>query len=156
MVFEENSVIGILHIMSRYRTDNVVLINAPGNDIVDDKRIYYFVSKIIKYYLDEESTLNNILTYLPLYEEDRKYVLENYDRLIIKDVAEAGGYGAVFGNKLDPEQRKAFIDLIQREPKRSSTSETWTSLRASGGCSARWTSAHSSSPPMISWCGGAI
>lgn len=118
MVFVEDSVIGVPHIMSAYRAGNVALINAPGNGIADDKGIYYFVPKMIKYYLGEEPILNNAPTYLPFYEEDREYVLENFDRLVIKDVAEAGGYGVVFGSKLDAEHKAALIDLIKREPRR--------------------------------------
>ena len=116
--FEEESLIGVPHIMSAYRAGNVALINAPGNGIADDKGIYYFVPKMIRYYLDEEPILSNAPTYLPFYEEDRRYVLENFDRLVIKDVAEAGGYGVVFGNKLSPEDKASLIALIEKEPRR--------------------------------------
>lgn len=116
--FEEESLIGVPHIMSAYRAGNVALINAPGNGIADDKGIYYFVPKMIRYYLDEEPILSNAPTYLPFYEEDRRYVLENFDRLVIKDVAEAGGYGVVFGSKLSPEDKASLIALIEKEPRR--------------------------------------
>ena len=116
--FEEESLIGVPHIMSAYRAGNVALINAPGNGIADDKGIYYFVPKMIRYYLNEEPILSNAPTYLPFYEEDRRYVLENFDRLVIKDVAEAGGYGVVFGSKLSPEDKASLIALIEEEPRR--------------------------------------
>ncbi len=116
--FVEESLIGVPHIMAAYRAGNVALINAPGNGIADDKGIYYFVPKMIRYYLNEEPILNNAPTYLPFYEEDRKFVLENFDRLVIKDVAEAGGYGVVFGSKLSPEQKGSLIELIKNEPRR--------------------------------------
>ena len=116
--FEEESLIGVPHIMSAYRAGNVALINAPGNGIADDKGIYYFVPKMIRYYLNEEPILSNAPTYLPFYEEDRRYVLENFDRLVIKDVAEAGGYGVVFGSKLSPEDKASLIALIEAEPRR--------------------------------------
>ncbi len=118
MVFEEESVIGVPHLFSAYKAGNVALINAPGNGIADDKGIYYFVPKMIKYYLGEESILHNAPTYLPFYEQDMKYVLDNFDNLVIKDVAEAGGYGVVFGSKLTAEQKADFIDLIKSEPRR--------------------------------------
>ena len=116
--FEEESLIGVPHIMTAYRAGNVALINAPGNGIADDKGIYYFVPKMIRYYLNEEPILSNAPTYLPFYEEDRRYVLENFDRLVIKDVAEAGGYGVVFGSKLSPEDKASLIALIEGEPRR--------------------------------------
>ncbi len=118
MVFEEQSVIGVPHLFSAYKAGNVALINAPGNGIADDKGIYYFVPKMIKYYLGQDSILNNAPTYLPFYDEDMKYVLDNFDDLVIKDVAEAGGYGVVFGNSLTAEKKADFIELIKREPRR--------------------------------------
>lgn len=118
MTFRAESVIGIPHIFDAYRKGNVALLNAPGNGIADDKGIYYFVPKMIKYYLGEESILNNAPTYLPFYEEDRKYVLDKFDQLVIKDVAEAGGYGVVFGSSLTAKEKEDFIDLIKREPRR--------------------------------------
>ena len=118
MTFLPESLIGIPNIMDVYRSGNVAIVNAPGNGVADDKGIYYFVPKMIRYYLDEDPILSNAPTYLPFYEEDRRYVLENFDRLVIKDVAEAGGYGVVFGSKLSPEDKASLIALIEEEPRR--------------------------------------
>ncbi len=118
MNFNPESVIGIPHIFDVYRKGNVALLNAPGNGIADDKGIYYFVPKMIKYYLGEEAALRNAPTYLPFYEEDMRYVLEHFDTLVLKDVAEAGGYGVVFGSGMTAEQKGSFIDLMKREPRR--------------------------------------
>ena len=73
---------------------------------------------MIKYYLDEEPVLKNAPTYLPFYEEDMKYVLEKFDDLVLKDVAEAGGYGVVFGNTMTAQEKLDFIELLKREPRR--------------------------------------
>ncbi len=118
MTFQEDSLIGIPHIFTAYKKGNVALLNAPGNGIADDKGIYYFVPKMIKYYLGEDCLTNNAPTYLPFFEDDRKYVLDNFDNLVIKDVAEAGGYGVVFGNKLTKEEKQKFIAMIKSEPRR--------------------------------------
>ncbi len=118
MNFLPESVIGIPHIFDIYRKGNVALLNAPGNGVADDKGIYYFVPKMIRYYLDEEPVLQNAPTYLPYYPEDMQYVLDNFDQLVLKDVAEAGGYGVVFGNKLTAQQKSDFISLIKHEPRR--------------------------------------
>lgn len=118
ITFNAESVIGVPHLYSVFRKGNVALLNAPGNGIADDKGIYYFVPKMIKYYLGEDSILNNAPTYLPYYEEDMKYVLDKFDDLVIKDVAEAGGYGVVFGNSLTIEKKKEFIELLKAEPRR--------------------------------------
>lgn len=118
MTFNEESVIGIPHIFDVYRKGNVALLNAPGNGIADDKGIYYFVPRMIRYYLGEEPILQNAPTYLPFYEEDMKYVLEHFDTLVLKDVAEAGGYGVVFGSSMSAKQKEDFIALLKREPRR--------------------------------------
>lgn len=118
MNFRADSLIGIPHIYDVFRKGNVALLNAPGNGVADDKGIYYFVPKMIRYYLDEEPILSNAPTYLPFYEEDMQYVLEHFDELVLKDVAEAGGYGVTFGNTMTKEQKKEFIALLKREPRR--------------------------------------
>ena len=118
MNFRPDSLIGIPHIYDVFRKGNVALLNAPGNGVADDKGIYYFVPKMIRYYLDEEPVLSNAPTYLPFYEEDMRYVPENFDRLVLKDVAEAGGYGVVFGSSMSKEQKEDFIALLKREPRR--------------------------------------
>ncbi len=118
LTFNPESVIGVPHIFDVYRKGNVALLNTPGNGIGDDKGIYYFVPRMIKYYLGEEPILHNAPTYLPFYEEDMQYVLEHFDTLVLKDVAEAGGYGVVFGSKMTAQQKADFIALLKAEPRR--------------------------------------
>lgn len=118
MNFNPESVIGVPHIYDVFRKGNVALMNAPGNGVADDKGIYYFVPKMIKYYLGEEPILSNAPTYLPFYEEDMKYVLDHFDSLVLKDVAEAGGYGVVFGSSMTKQQKADFIALLKAEPRR--------------------------------------
>ena len=118
MAFHSDSLIGVPHIMDAFRAGNVAILNAPGNGVADDKGIYYFVPKMIKYYLGEEPILENAPTYLPFYEDDLKYTLENMHKLVIKDVSEAGGYGVVFGSELSAEKLSEFKALLVREPRR--------------------------------------
>lgn len=118
MNFNPESLIGIPHIYDVFKKGNVALLNAPGNGVADDKGIYYFVPKMIRYYLGEEPILSNAPTYLPFYEEDMSYVLEHFDDLVLKDVAEAGGYGVIFGNSMTTRQKEDFIALLKKEPRR--------------------------------------
>lgn len=118
MVFEASSLLGIPNIMQAYKAGNVALINGIGNGVADDKGIYYFVPKMIKYYLNEEPILMNAPTYLPYFKEDYDFVMENIQRLVIKDVSEAGGYGVVFGSDLSPEKLDELRDLIIKQPRR--------------------------------------
>ncbi len=118
MNFLPESVIGVPHIFDVFKKGNVAIINAPGNGVADDKGIYYFVPKMVQYYLGEECITHNAPTYLPYYPEDMKYVLDKFDEIVIKDVAEAGGYGVVFGNKLTKAEKENLIALIKAEPRR--------------------------------------
>ncbi len=118
LCFLPESLIGIPNLMAVYRAGNVAIINTPGNGVADDKGIYYFVPKMVQYYLHEEPILCNAPTYLPFYEADRDYVLANIEKLVIKDVAEAGGYGVVFGNSMSAEQLAQMKETILAEPRR--------------------------------------
>lgn len=118
LMFEASSLLGIPGVMQAYKAGNVALINAIGNGVADDKGIYYFVPKMVEYYLDEEPILQNAPTYLPYYEEDRKYVLDNMHKLVIKDVSEAGGYGVMFGSDMDEQKIAEMKQLVIDEPRR--------------------------------------
>lgn len=118
MVFEPSSLLGVPNVMQAYRAGNVALINGIGNGVADDKGIYYFVPKMVRYYLDEEPILMNAPTYLPFFKEDYDFVMQNIERLVIKDVAEAGGYGVVFASDLSTEKLEELKELIRTQPRR--------------------------------------
>ena len=118
MNFLPESLIGIPNVLTAYRSGNVALINAPGNGVADDKGIYYFVPRMIKYYLNEEPLLKNAPTYLMYDEKERLMSLSRMDELVFKDVSEAGGYGVVFGRDLSKGGKEKLADLITREPRR--------------------------------------
>lgn len=116
--FDSQSLLGVPGLANVYRAGNLALINSIGNGIADDKGIYYFVPQMIKYYLGEDALIDNAPTYLPYFEKDRAYVLENIEKLVIKDVAEAGGYGVLFGHKMTQTQREDLKKIIIQEPRR--------------------------------------
>ena len=118
LTFEPSSLLGVPNIMQAYRKGNVALVNAIGNSVADDKGIYYFVPKMVKYYLGENSILQNAPTYLPYFKEDYDYVMDNIDKLVLKDVSEAGGYGVVFGSDLAPDKLEELRQLIVKYPRR--------------------------------------
>ncbi len=118
MAFEPTSMLGVPNLMQAYKKGNVAVINALGNGVADDKGIYYFVPKMVKYYLNEEPILKNAPTYLPYYKEDYDYILGNINKLVIKDVAEAGGYGVMFGRDLSKEKLENLKNLIIEQPRR--------------------------------------
>jgi len=118
LAFDSSSLLGVPNLMRAYAKGHVAVANALGNGVADDKGIYYFVPKMIEYYLGEKPILQNAPTYLPYFEYDKKYILEHLPTLVIKDVAEAGGYGVLFGRDMNAEQLAHIRHLIETEPRR--------------------------------------
>lgn len=113
LYFRKDSMLGVPGLMDAYRAGNVTIANAPGTGVADDKAVYHYVPAIIKYYLNETPILNNVKTYHCENPSDRKFVLENIARLVVKPVDESGGYGISIGTKLSKaeiEQVKARIN----------------------------------------------
>ncbi len=118
LAFEPSSMLGVPNLMQAYAKGNVAVINSLGNGVADDKGTYYFVPMMVKYYLNEEPILQNAPTYLPYYKADYDYILSNIEKLVIKDVSEAGGYGVVFGRDLSVEKLAELKSLIIEQPRR--------------------------------------
>ena len=117
LAFNPDSLLGVPGLMEVYQQGRVALANAPGTGVADDKVIYAYVPEMIRYYLREEPILNNVPTYLCWREKDRKYVLENLDKLVVKAANEAGGYGMLIGSKSTKEERAEFAQKIIAQPR---------------------------------------
>ncbi|SDM32771.1 Uncharacterized conserved protein, circularly permuted ATPgrasp superfamily [Catalinimonas alkaloidigena] len=115
LVFRPDSVLGIPGLMAAYREGNVVLANAPGTGVADDKAVYTYVPEIIRYYLAEEPILKNVTTYRCDREDDFKYVMENLDKLVVKPVDESGGYGIFIGSRAPAEEREKFREIVKAQ-----------------------------------------
>jgi uncharacterized circularly permuted ATP-grasp superfamily protein len=116
-VFRKDSVLGVPGIVDAYRRGNVSLANTIGTGVADDKVTYYFVPKMIKYYMDQDPILPNVETYLSHFDTDRKFILENLDKLVVKSANESGGYGMLMGPFASSEQREAFRKAIEANPR---------------------------------------
>ena len=116
--FRTDSMLGVPGLMDVYRAGRVALANAPGTGVADDKVVYAYVPKIIKYYLGEEIILPNVPTYVCAEEADRSYVLENLAELVVKAANESGGYGMLVGPQLDRRSRRRVRgDRSQANPR---------------------------------------
>ena len=116
-VFRPDSVLGIPGLVDVYKAGRVALVNAPGTGVADDKVIYAYVPKIIKFYLGEEAIIPNVPTYLCWEEKDRQYVLENLDKLVVKAANESGGYGMLVGPHSTAEMRLEFAEKVSANPR---------------------------------------
>jgi uncharacterized circularly permuted ATP-grasp superfamily protein len=116
-VFRPDSCLGVPGLINAYRKGNVNLANAVGTGVADDKVMYYFVPKMVKFYLGEEPLLPNVDTYLTMFEEDRKYVLDHIPELVIKSANESGGYGMLIGPHATAAEHEKFRQAILAEPR---------------------------------------
>ncbi|MFN9069465.1 MAG: circularly permuted type 2 ATP-grasp protein, partial [Cyanobacteriota bacterium] len=116
-VFREDSILGVRGLMGAYAAGRVAIANAPGTGVADDKLIYAYLPEMIRYYLNEEPIIENVPTYLCSRPEDRSYVLAHLNELVVKSVAEAGGYGMLIGPHASKEEIAIFASKIEADPR---------------------------------------
>jgi uncharacterized circularly permuted ATP-grasp superfamily protein len=116
-VFRPESLLGVPGLFQVYKENRVALANAPGTGVADDKAVYAYVEKMIRFYLSEEPILRNVPTYVCSDESERRYVLDNLEKLVVKATDGAGGYGMLVGPHSTPEERKDFFGRISKNPR---------------------------------------
>jgi uncharacterized circularly permuted ATP-grasp superfamily protein len=139
-VFRPDSLLGVPGLVAAYRAGNVSLANAIGTGVADDKVIYAYVPKMIKYYLDQDPILPNVNTYLASEPADRKFILENIGKLVVKAANEAGGYGMLIGPAATAAEIDSFRakvaahprNFIAQDPIMLSRSPTWCDGQLAG------------------------
>jgi uncharacterized circularly permuted ATP-grasp superfamily protein len=117
LVFRPDSVLGIPGVIQAYLQGRVALANAPGTGVADDKAIYRYADKIIKYYLDQDPIIPNVPTHVCADDADRAYVLDHLAELVVKATDGAGGYGMLIGPHSTDEERRDFAQRIRKNPR---------------------------------------
>jgi len=115
--FRPDSMLGVPGLMDVYQQGNVALANAPGGGVADDKVVYAYVPRIVKYYLGEEIILPNVPTYICSEPSDLSYVLEHIDELVVKAANESGGYGMLVGPHSTKAQCDEFAEKVKADPR---------------------------------------
>jgi uncharacterized circularly permuted ATP-grasp superfamily protein len=115
--FRPDSVLGVAGVLNAARAGNVVIANAVGNGVGDDKLIYTYLPEIVKYYLNEKPLLPNVDTYRCWLPDERTYVLDHIDELVVKPVEGSGGYGIVFGPNATPTELASLKRKIRANPR---------------------------------------
>ncbi|HZY20666.1 MAG TPA: circularly permuted type 2 ATP-grasp protein [Ramlibacter sp.] len=115
-VFRPNSTLGCPGLVDAYSAGNVTICNAIGTGVADDKSIYPYVPKMIEFYLGEKPILKNVPTYLCRDADDCKYVLDNLEDLVVKEVHGAGGYGMLVGPAATRQEIADFRKAVQANP----------------------------------------
>lgn len=116
-VFRADSTLGVPGIMRAWKAGNVAIANAPGSGVADDKVVYAYVPKMIRYYLNEKPLISSVKTYLCMIKKHREYVLKNLDKLVIKPANESGGYGMLVGPHSTKLEQEKFARLIEENPR---------------------------------------
>ncbi|MBL8719073.1 MAG: circularly permuted type 2 ATP-grasp protein [Myxococcales bacterium] len=117
-VFRKDSLLGVPGIFRAWAKGNVTLANAPGNGVADDKAIYPYVPDIVRFYLSEEPILAQVPTWVCARPEDRDFVVDHLEELVVKAVDEAGGYGMLMGPQSTREQRAEFRARVLEDPRK--------------------------------------
>jgi uncharacterized circularly permuted ATP-grasp superfamily protein len=117
LAFRQDSALGVAGLLNAYRAGNVSLANAIGTGVADDKAIFPFAPEMIRYYLAEEPLLESVPTYLAADAEQRRYIVEHLDELVVKSVDQSGGYGMLIGPHSTDAQRAAFRERIEASPR---------------------------------------
>jgi uncharacterized circularly permuted ATP-grasp superfamily protein len=116
-VFRKDSGLGVPGLVEAYRDGNVSLANSIGTGIADDKAVYHFVPKMIRYYLSEDALLPNVPTYLASVKEDLAYILEHIPEMVVKAVNESGGYGMLVGPQATKAECDKFKEKVRKNPR---------------------------------------
>ncbi|TBU74404.1 hypothetical protein DNK06_18820 [Pseudomonas daroniae] len=115
LAFNPDSMLGVPGLLSTYRSGNVVLANAIGTGVADDKSIYPYVDEMIRFYLDEEPILKNVPTWQCRKPSELSHVLANLKDLVVKETQGSGGYGMLVGPAASKAEIEAFrLRLIAR------------------------------------------
>ena len=116
LAFRPDSMLGVPGLLSVYHNGGVTLANAIGTGVADDKSSYPYVPDLIRFYLSETPLLGNVPTYRCAVENDRAYVLEHLDELVVKQTQGSGGYGMLIGPRSTREEQAKFRALIEAHP----------------------------------------
>jgi len=114
--FRADSMLGVPGLMRAYAKGNVALANAVGTGVADDKAVYAYLPRIIRYYLDEEPILANVETHICREKEGLQYTLDHLAKLVVKPVGEAGGYGVVIGPRSSRRELSELAEKLRRDP----------------------------------------
>ena len=109
-VFDPDSLLGVRGLVRAWKAGKVALANAPGAGVADDKVVYAFVPKIIRYYMDEDAILPNVPTYVCMDEDDRRYVLDHISELVVKPANESGGRQRTYYRITERGRRAAEVE----------------------------------------------
>ena len=114
--FRKESMIGVPGIFQAYKKGNVTLANAIGTGVVDDKAVYAYMPKFIRYYLDEDPIIDNVETYICREKAGLDHTLANIRNLVVKPVGESGGYGVLVGPKASRKELEERRQELKANP----------------------------------------
>ncbi|MBI6554215.1 circularly permuted type 2 ATP-grasp protein [Pseudomonas sp. LY-1] len=116
LAFNPESMLGVPGLVAAYCAGNVVLANAIGTGVADDKSIYPYVPEMIRFYLDEEPVLQNVPTFQCRKPDELSHVLAHLPELVVKETQGSGGYGMLVGPASSAAEIEDFRQRIKARP----------------------------------------
>jgi uncharacterized circularly permuted ATP-grasp superfamily protein len=116
LAFNPSSMLGVPGLLAAYRSGNVVLANAIGTGVADDKSVYPYVPDMIRFYLDEEPILANVPTWQCRKPEELSHVLAHLPELVVKETQGSGGYGMLVGPAASKAELEDFRQRLKANP----------------------------------------
>ena len=114
--FNSDSVLGVRGLFRAFARGRVALANAVGTGVADDKAVYAYMPRIVRYYLDEDPILQNVETHICREKKGLDYTLAHLDKLVVKPVGEAGGYGITVGPRATEVELETCRAQLQADP----------------------------------------
>ena len=146
-----DSLLGVAGLMQVMRDGRVTVCNAMGTGVADDKAVYAYVPDLVRFFLDEEPILEQVPTYLLDRPTEMEYAMANLDRLVVKAVDGAGGYGMMIGPAETPERREAFARRVRQDPRGYIAQETIRLSRAPVFLDQRFQPRHVDLRPFVAY-----
>src|SRR5258705_2768855 len=116
LAFRRDSMLGVPGLLNVYREGNVALANAPGAGVADDKSVYAYMPRLIKYYLGEDPLLPQVPTYLGHKKDDFKFIAEHLDQLVLNTTGDAGRYGMDIGPLPAAKEQQTYLAAMEEDP----------------------------------------
>ncbi len=147
--FRPDSMLGVPGLMEAYKAGNVALANAPGGGVADDKVVYAYVPRIVKYYTGADIILPNVPTYVCAEEKDLAYVVDHVGELVVKAANESGGYGMLIGPHASKKERAEFVEKVKANPRNYIAQPTLSLSRVPTICGDHFEGRHVDLRPYI-------
>jgi uncharacterized circularly permuted ATP-grasp superfamily protein/uncharacterized alpha-E superfamily protein len=114
--FRADSHLGVVGLMEAVRQKNVMVINPLGCRILENPGLMAFLPKLSRHVLQQELILPSVATWWCGQEKEKKYVIENIEKLIIRTIYRNDKNKSVYGGELSKKEIEELKEEIKVRP----------------------------------------